>query len=34
VRTLPLTPLQKARKFFATHAPVNTKDTVNTAGRK
>ena len=28
VRTLPLTPLQKARKFFATHAPVNT------AGRK
>jgi polar amino acid transport system permease protein len=23
VRTLPLTPLQKARKFFATHAPVN-----------
>src|SRR6478735_5693821 len=33
VRTLPLTPLQKARKFFATHAPVNTKDTVNTTGR-
>ncbi|WP_441414694.1 amino acid ABC transporter permease [Arthrobacter sp. 2MCAF14] len=24
VRNLPLTPLQKARKFFSTHAPVNT----------